>query len=96
MLSGAEAVAALGLLADPHRSRLVPHESFGFELDPVLDLCVQLWQTAEPSERADVEQAATDHPVFPVHRHDDGTVRRVAVREHTAFYPARPPSTTCR
>lgn len=89
MLSGAEAVAALGLLADPHRSRLLPHESFGFELDPVLDLCVQLWQKAEPSERAAVEQAATDHPVFPVHRHDDGIVRRVAVREHTAFYPAR-------
>lgn len=89
MLSSSEAVAVLGLSADPHRSRLVPHESFGFERDPVLDLCVQLWQTAEPGERAAVEEAARDHAVFPVHRHDDGTVGRVAVCGHTAFYPAR-------
>jgi hypothetical protein len=89
VLDTAEAITVLGLLAAPERSRLLEHKSGGFELDPVLDLCVDLWQTAPPSERAAVEEAARESAVFPVHRNTDGSVDRVAVAGRSAFYPAR-------
>jgi hypothetical protein len=89
MLGSDDAIEVLGTWPHPRRAALVPHDSGGFEVDPILELCVALWQTADPGERPAVEAAARRCDVFPTHRHDDGTVGRVAVGDDTAFYPAR-------
>lgn len=86
-LSVTECLVALGQLADPQRSALREHESLGFEVDPVLDVCAMLWDRAEWDERDELEAQARLAPVFPTERNDDGTVRRVALGEDTAFYP---------
>lgn len=84
-----EAIQVLGTIADPSRSRLIDHDSGGFAVDPVLELCVALWQSAAPEIRSAVAEAARSHAVFPVHRLDGGAVQRVAIDESTAFYPSR-------
>lgn len=89
MLTGGEAMEVLGVGAHPNRATLVPHESGGFEVDPVLELSVDLWYTADADERPAIKEAARQCEVFPVHRHDDGTVRRIPLGDDTAFYPAR-------
>lgn len=86
-LTPSECLAVLGTLADPQRSSMQEHESGGFEVDPVLQLCALLWERADAHERGVLEGAARRQPIFPIHRQDDGTTVRVALGEDTAFYP---------
>lgn len=86
-LTPSECLAVLGALADPQRSAMQEHESGGYEVDPVLGLCALLWERADGHERPVLESEARRHPVFPVHRNDDGSVVRVVLGDDTAFYP---------
>ncbi len=86
-LAPSECLAVLGALADPDRSAMREHESGGYEVDPVLELCALLWERADGHERAILEGDARQQPIFSVHRNDDGSVVRVALGEDTAFYP---------
>lgn len=86
-LAATDCVTALGQAADPTRSASRDHESGGYEVDPVLELCALLWERADASERAELEERARQEPVFPIHRNDDGTIVRVALHDDTAFYP---------
>ena len=88
-LAATECVAALGQVLDPTRSASRDHESGGYEVDPVLELCALLWERADVAERAELEECARLEPVFPIHRNDDGTIVRVALHDDTAFYPPR-------
>ena len=86
-LKPAECLSALGTLKDPQRASIREHESGFYEVDPVLELSALLWERADFAERSEVETAARREQVFPIHRNDDGSVRRVALGDDTAFYP---------
>jgi hypothetical protein len=86
-LTPAECLVALAEEADPTRSALREHESGGYEIDPVLELCSRLWERADAIERALLEKSARTEEIFPLHRNDDGTLVRVALGDNTAFYP---------
>ena len=82
-------MTALASLADPQRSAFREDESGGFEIDPVLELCVALWERSDGETREEVESRAKTEALFPIQRNDDRTVERVPVAEETAFYPPR-------
>ena len=86
-LSAAECFVALGTQVDPLRSTSFDHESGGWEVDPVLELCSLLWERAGVDERSELEARALTEKIFPVHRHDDRTMVRVALGTDKAFYP---------
>lgn len=86
-LTPAECLKALGDMTDPRRSAIREHESGGYEVDPVLELCALLWERADANERSVLEQRARSEAIFPVHTSSDGTIERVALGEDTAFYP---------
>jgi hypothetical protein len=88
-LSAEEALTVLGSLADAERSALREDDSGGFEVDPVLELCVTLWERSDAETREEVEQRAKIEPLFPVQHNDNRLVERVPVAGKTAFYPPR-------
>ena len=53
----------------------------------MLDLCTLMWERADADERQELESTAPAEPVFPVGENEDGTVRRIALGEESAFYP---------
>lgn len=88
-LRGRASLSALAACLDETRATLRPHDSGGFEIDPVLDVCTAMWDRAEPAERTEIAEHARAEPLFPVERHEGGTVVRVALGTDTAFYPPR-------
>ncbi len=88
MLTHAQGVALLAA-ADPQKTRLAQHPEVDLRVDPVLDVLEGLWETADGPARDEVETAAREHPVFPVHTRPDGTVARVSTQGATCFYPPR-------
>jgi hypothetical protein len=86
-LTPSECLSVLGHLADPQRSAVQAHESGGHEVDPVLELSALLWERADANERSVLEVDARVQAIFPIHRNDDGSLVRVALRDDTAFYP---------
>ena len=88
-LSPADSLMALAECVDPLSSQLVLEPAHRFKIDPVLNLCVALWEQADSADRHELEEAASRHPVFPVGERPDGSVNRIAVGEANAFYPPR-------
>jgi hypothetical protein len=88
-LSPAETLKALAESADPVLSALRPEPLGTFKIDPVLDLCVTLWENADARDRLELEQAARLHAVFPMGEREDGSVARICLGDETAFYPPR-------
>lgn len=80
---------ALAHLADPLRSALTPHPSGRYEIDPLLEVVVNLWSRSDPQEQSDLQTVLRELPLFPTHRHDDGTVDRVALGQAVPFFPPR-------
>jgi hypothetical protein len=88
-LAAGDSLRVLATLADPERSRVVDDPTGGFEVDPVLSLCEEVWRSCPPTERSQVEAAARTSRLFPVARGDDRSVTRVTLEGDTAFYPPR-------
>lgn len=88
-LSAVAALEALAALADGERTRFLPDDSGGFELDPVLELCAEVWNRVDPEDRLAVEGIASTVRLFPIAVDDDGRVERVVLGDDTAFYPPR-------
>ena len=86
-----EVVESLPVLAgihDPQRAKSQDHDSGGFEVDPVLELCTTLWERTSGVERQELEDCAKNEALFPVDRSgDDRTIERVAVGDTPVFYP---------
>jgi hypothetical protein len=88
-LSPVETLRTLAHNADPERAIFQPEPNARFWIDPVLDLCVVLWERSDAPDRQALEESARLEPVFPIGENEDGTVRRIAVDEESAFYPPR-------
>lgn len=88
-LSPVASLEALAANVDPVRATLCAAHDARFHRDPVLDLCSALWERADASDRQALEERARFEPVFPVGENEDGTVRRIALGDQTAFYPPR-------
>ncbi|OZB89282.1 MAG: hypothetical protein B7X41_03660 [Microbacterium sp. 14-71-5] len=88
-LTPAETLQALAEHVDPSRAAFEwePHQRF--RLDPVLELCVGLWESVGPADREALEEHARWEPVFPVGENPDGTVSRITLGDESAFYPPR-------
>jgi hypothetical protein len=86
-LTPADSLAVLAKRQDPLRTKSIDHESGGFELDPLLELCTALWQRTVGPDRAELEKQARHQPLFPVNRNEDRTILRVELRDAPAFYP---------
>lgn len=88
-LSSAESLRVLAELVDPQRAKVEPHELGKFDIDPVLELLVATWVSADPEDRESIEETAPQERLFPVHRNEDDTLERVSLKNETAFYPPR-------
>jgi len=88
-LSPAESLKALAAHVEPSKAGLQADPDTRYRIDPVLDLCTALWETADAQDRHELERRARQEPVFPVGENDDGTVRRITLGEDSAFYPPR-------
>ncbi len=86
-LDAAGTLTALSVHVDPVRAQLSPEPGGRFWIDPVLELCVVLWEGSGPAERADLKAAAAELSVFPTGREADGTVRREALGTRRPFLP---------
>ena len=86
-LTPSECLKVLGTLADPQRSSVREHDSGYYEVDPILDLSALLWERTDAAERSQIEATARLQRIFPIHRNDDRSIRRVKLGKDTAFYP---------
>ncbi|MCB1001748.1 MAG: DUF3883 domain-containing protein [Acidimicrobiales bacterium] len=75
--------------APAEQTRLEPHESGKFSIDPVLRILEAMWKIADRSAREKLEHAVRAAPLFPVARRPDGTVERIAVGDTETFFPPR-------
>ncbi|MDZ8172421.1 sacsin N-terminal ATP-binding-like domain-containing protein [Microbacterium xanthum] len=88
-LSPAESLILLASATDPERARARPEQEGRFKRDPVLDLCVALWERSDAGDRDNLEEVARQYPVFPTRVSADDSVHRIALRDEIAFYPPR-------
>lgn len=88
-LSPADTLVTLANNVDPAASALRTEPEHRFKIDPVLDLCVALWESADAGDRHELEITAPLHPVFPIGEKADGSVNRITVNNANAFYPPR-------
>lgn len=88
-LSPVDSLRALAHNLDTGKAGLKPGPDSRYQTDPVLDLCALLWERSDAADRQALEESARLEPVFPVGENDDGTVRRIALRDESAFYPPR-------
>lgn len=88
-LSPIDSLRALARYLDTGKTVLRPSLDARYQVDPVLDLCALLWERSDAADRQALEESARLEPVFPVGENDDGTVRRIALRGESAFYPPR-------
>lgn len=88
-LTPADTLRALAEHVDPSRALLEREPDGRFRLDPVLELCVALWENVGPADREALEACARWVPVFPVGENPDGTVNRITLGDESAFYPPR-------
>ncbi len=88
-LSPAESLVALAANVDPAKAVLQLGPDPRFRIDPVLDLCTELWERADADDRHELEECARHERVFPVGENHDGTVNRIALGDESAFYPPR-------
>lgn len=86
-LTPAESLRVLAQHADPTLAALRDGPDPRFRIDPVLDLCTLMWERADAEDRRALEELARTEPVFPIGQNDDGTVRRIALDQESAFYP---------
>jgi hypothetical protein len=83
-----DALEVLARVHDPERTRTVD-DTDRFERDPLLEVCVALWEATGGEERDALEQRARREALFPVRRHPDRTLTRVALGKDLAFFPPR-------
>ncbi len=88
-LDPSETLRVLAENVDPAKSLFQSEVEGRFFIDPLLDLCVAIWEQADYWERIQLEEAAREESVFPIGRNADGTVNRIALGEQKAFYPPR-------
>ena len=88
-LTPAASLKALADNVDASKAGLQDGSDTRFRIDPVLDLCTSLWERADADDRHELEQSARHELVFPVGENEDGTIRRIALGEESAFYPPR-------
>ncbi|MBA3990984.1 MAG: hypothetical protein H0X54_08100, partial [Propionibacteriales bacterium] len=86
-LTSAETLQALARHADPSKAALRTGPDSRYRIDPVLDVCTLMWERAGADERQELEEIAPAEQVFPIGENEDGTVRRIALSEESAFYP---------
>ena len=78
---------ALAANVDPSRATFQPGTDLRVRADPVLDLCVDLWENALPADRKLLEDGARHVRIFPIGEHQDGTVNRIVLGTDSAFFP---------
>lgn len=88
-LDPSETLRALAEYVDPAKSVFELEDEGRFYIDPVLDLCVAIWERVDWWERGELESTAREESVFPIGQNVDGTVNRIALGEQKAFYPPR-------
>lgn len=88
-LNPAASLVALAANVDPSKAVLQAGPDNRFRIDPVLDICTELWERADADDRQALEECARQERVFPVSENQDGTVKRIALGEESAFYPPR-------
>lgn len=86
-LTAAESLQALALQSDQAKTTLRLGPDTRYRVDPLLELCTLMWERADADERQELESTAPVEPVLPVGENEDGTVRRIALGEESAFYP---------
>lgn len=86
-LTAAESLQVLARHSDPSKTTLLTGSDTRYRIDPVLDLCTHMWERADANERQELEETALIELVFPIGENEDGTVRRIALGEESAFYP---------
>lgn len=86
-LTASQTLSALARWVDPARATLREARDGRYRVDPVLDLCVALWESSDASDRQRLQAEASKHPVFPIGENEDGTVNRITLGDETAFFP---------
>lgn len=83
------AVSALAGLLNPSAAVADEHESGGFELDPVLEICAAIFSSADKEDQFEIQKRARSERLFPTFLNPDRTFDRVSLEGRTAFYPPR-------
>lgn len=89
VLEAADALSALAGQLDPGVAVAVEHDSGGFELDPVLEICSAIYLSAPRDEHPEIRKRARSERLFPTLLNPDRTFERVSLEGETAFYPPR-------
>lgn len=88
-LSPTESMRVLARQVDSASAVWTLEQEGRYWVDPVLEMCVHLWERADASDRQELEEDARMEELFPVGENDDGTVRRIRLGDESAFYPPR-------
>ncbi|MDK3258940.1 sacsin N-terminal ATP-binding-like domain-containing protein [Blastococcus capsensis] len=80
---------ALAECVDPSEAVLRPEPAGRFRVDPVLELCATLWESADADDRQQLEATARRVAVFPIGENAEGTVNRIPLGDESALYPPR-------
>ena len=88
-LGAADALTVLAHQLDPDGATATDHETGGFELDPVLEVCSAVYLSTPREDQPEVRKRARSECLFPTIRNPRGTFDRVSLEGKTAFYPPR-------